>query len=440
MISEAELRNLLARVAAIVIATAGTGACSSTPGWVDPTTWVGGSDQEASDTSPDSTAADNAPTPDLASIPNKPAPPSTSDEQKQVSDTLAADRAQAQYSAEALKGGTEPSAPPPPAMPPAEASMAPEQSVSSAPAPVPSPSSTDGAAAQQTPAAPAEEQTAAVAPPDQSSASVPAPAPAQPATSPPPPAQQPAAQVASTQPLPPVAAPALPPPPVAASVSAGDAQLGFAASKAPPLDPSVSRYVPRTILDQYQRSSGGDVAPSSPRRNKGSDQSSENDRISNEHVAFDQRTDGIAGFAPGAARIAAADDAGQGYAQASYSPVELSCQISTVYFSGDTPELTGQAKAAVLAAAQAFAAGNHSRFVRVIGHSSSHASKLPAARRLEVIFARSQDYAAAVAQELVRDGVPADKVLTEAAGNSEPVRYESTSDGQAGNRRAEILM
>ena len=433
MRSEAELRRLLTRVAAVVVVTAGTGACSSMPGWVDPTTWVGGSDKDASDASPDSTAADNAPTPDLASIPSKPAAPSSSDEQKQVSDTLAADRAQAQYSADALRGGTEPSAPPPPAMPPVEASIAPQQPVSSSPAPAPSSSSNDETAAQQPPAAPAEQQTAAVAPPDQSSAPAPAaaPAPSQPVA--PPPAPQPASQVASTQPLPPVATPAPPAAAPATSVSAGNAQLGFAASSAPPLDPSVSRYVPRTILDQYQRSSGGDVVPSSSKRNKqGSDQSSENDRFENSYFATHQRREGGVELAAGGA--------GQGFTQASFSPSDQSCEISTVYFASDTPQLTEQAKAAVLAAAQAFAAGKHTGFVRVIGHSSSRTAKLPAARRLEVIFARSQDYAAAVAQELIHDGVPADKVLIEAAGNSEPIRYESTPDGEAGNRRAEILM
>ena len=43
-------------------------------------------------------------------------------------------------------------------------------------------------------------------------------------------------------------------------------------------------------------------------------------------------------------------------------------------------------------------------------------------------------------QELVRDGVPASKVLMEAVGDSQPVYYESMPKGEDGNRRAEIFL
>lgn len=181
MALQPELRKLLTRMAVVVLMAAGAGACSSIPGWVDPTTWVGGDDQDASQDS----GSDNAQTPDLASIPNKPAPPSTSDEQKQVSDSLAADRASAQYSAEALKGGTEASAPPP------------EQAASNPP---PEPSSSNADRTEQ-------------APPDQGATS----APASPAgTTPSAPAQQPAGEVASIEPAPTATVPPVAAPPPAA--------------------------------------------------------------------------------------------------------------------------------------------------------------------------------------------------------------------------------
>ena len=64
---------------------------------------------------------------------------------------------------------------------------------------------------------------------------------------------------------------------------------------------------------------------------------------------------------------------------------------------------------------------------------------MPLERHLEAIFAKSQGRANAVAQELIRDGVPAAKVLVEAVGDSQPVYYESMPKGEDGNRRAEIF-
>src|ERR1700722_8412384 len=106
------LSKSVARVAFVVVVAAGSSACSSVPGWVDPTSWFG-DDTQASNT-PDETTAENSQTPDLADVPSKPAPTSTADEQKQVADSLASDKARAQYSGDALRGGTEASAPPPP--------------------------------------------------------------------------------------------------------------------------------------------------------------------------------------------------------------------------------------------------------------------------------------------------------------------------------------
>jgi outer membrane protein OmpA-like peptidoglycan-associated protein len=65
---------------------------------------------------------------------------------------------------------------------------------------------------------------------------------------------------------------------------------------------------------------------------------------------------------------------------------------------------------------------------------------MPLERHLVVIFEKSQQRANSVAQELIRDGVPADKVLVEAVGDSQPVYYESMPKGEDGNRRAEIFL
>src|ERR1700712_1090219 len=67
-------------------------------------------------------------------------------------------------------------------------------------------------------------------------------------------------------------------------------------------------------------------------------------------------------------------------------------------------------------------------------------ANMPVERHLEVLFQKSQARASAVAQALIRAGVPADKVQIEAVGDSQPVYYESMPKGEDGNRRAEIFV
>ena len=112
---------------------------------------------------------------------------------------------------------------------------------------------------------------------------------------------------------------------------------------------------------------------------------------------------------------------------------------AVVFFPGDTVGLNAEARAQVRAAAEQYKANGGQGFVRVVGHSSSRTPNMPLERHLEAIFAKSQERANAVAQELIRDGVPAAKVLVEAVGDSQPVYYESMPKGEDGNRRAEIF-
>ena len=64
---------------------------------------------------------------------------------------------------------------------------------------------------------------------------------------------------------------------------------------------------------------------------------------------------------------------------------------------------------------------------------------MPLEKHLVLIFNKSQDRANAVAQECIREGVPANRVLVEAVGDSQPIYYESMPKGEDGNRRAEIF-
>jgi len=94
----------------------------------------------------------------------------------------------------------------------------------------------------------------------------------------------------------------------------------------------------------------------------------------------------------------------------------------------------------VQSAVAAFQANGGNGSIKVVGHASSRTPNMPVERHLEVIFQKSQARANAVAQALIRAGVPASKVIVEAVGDSQPIYYESMPRGEAGNRRAEIFV
>jgi flagellar motor protein MotB len=83
---------------------------------------------------------------------------------------------------------------------------------------------------------------------------------------------------------------------------------------------------------------------------------------------------------------------------------------------------------------QAYQANGGQGFIRVVGHSSSGGESMSAQRRIIWNFERSQARAKAVAQELIHEGIPANKVLVEAVGDQQP------SQSEDGNRRAEIFL
>ena len=397
------MTKMFPRLAAILIVGLSASACSSVPDWVDPTSWFDGSPR---------TADEGGQAPDLADIPDKPQA-STPDDQKQVADSLAADRTQANYSADQLRAGEEKSAPPP-----ADAPPAPDHSSSRA--------STEevAQAAPSTPVADtASETTTTPVATDQPAP--PAPAPKRVATAEAPPT------------LPQQAAPApsaatVPPP----TASDADASLGFKPSAAPPLDPSVAQFVSPSVLAHYRQtaslnSDSGAVATDTAaptkkgrhRRGKSEEGVGGPEQMSGDVVAnmdaLDTQT---------SAPLTA-------YADASGNP-----PAAVVFFPGDGTSLNATSRARVKEVVEAYHAKGNQGFIKVVGHSSSRTANMPLEKHLELIFQRSQDRANAVAHELIREGVPADKVLVDAVGDSQPVYYESMPKGEEGNRRAEIFL
>jgi outer membrane protein OmpA-like peptidoglycan-associated protein len=234
--------------------------------------------------------------------------------------------------------------------------------------------------------------------------------------------------------------PAVPPLPAVpqqvASIAPSDAALGFKPSAAPPLDPSISQFVAPPILQNYQRtaaiagisSTGPVVATASARPAK--------------RRAPRAAEMGEGGPETMTGAVVANLDAVQPatntpsvYANSQGLPAS-----AVVFFPGDSVSLNAEARAQVRTAAEQFNARGGQGYVRVVGHSSSRTADMPVERHLEIIFRKSQERANAVVQELIRDGVPASKVLMEAVGDSQPVYYESMPKGEDGNRRAEIFL
>jgi outer membrane protein OmpA-like peptidoglycan-associated protein len=381
----------------------------------------------------------NASTPDLAAIPTRP-PVSSASTQADTTQQVAAAGAQAQYSADALRAGTEAAAAPPTATDAAaqKQAMATAAQPRSAALDAP-PTTNDDVPPTAGPAPTAADQPAAAPPP-------PAAAPVRVASAAPPPSAAPqaapeAAPVAAPAPAPVRSAPIAPPPgaepavpavPMTAGsrnamVNPTDAQLGFKPSSAPPLNASISQWVAPPILAHYRQTASiagtaGTGTPAVPavsasigRRGMGGPAMS-GDVIANLDAA------------PGTpAGMAASMNGG-------IPPTAI------VYFSGDGTSLPASARAQVRDAVAAFQAGGGAGSIKVVGHASSRTANMPVERHLEVIFQKSQARANAVAQALIRAGVPASKVQIEAVGDSQPVYYESMPKGEDGNRRAEIFV
>jgi outer membrane protein OmpA-like peptidoglycan-associated protein len=418
--SLSDLGGRLTRLGAVIAIAASLGACSVIPEWMggDPDTTTVSDDSAAP--APDQTqtadanasAADNGQFPDLADTPSRPAAPSTPDDQKKVADSLAADRAQQNYSADALRAGTDtPAAPPGAAPSPDELADVDTGSKSSPSADADSSSDSDADAGSAPTTA-----TASAAPPPSTPAAAPT-----------------TAVASNTVPAPSGGLPAVPASTVsgAQSVAMSDAALGFQASKAPPLDASVAQFVPQPIMSRYQQTAslGGAAGVTSGAYNSGPAVPA---------VPGGQLAMGGPERMTGA--VVANYDAFQGGGQpaVAYSNAAGLPPAAIITFPSETTILSADAKAQVQSAAQSFNARGATGYIRVVGHAAVASTKISEERRLQVNFERSQARATAVMRELIKDGVPANKILIDAVGDTQPV-YDAAAQGENGNRRAEIF-
>lgn len=76
--------------------------------------------------------------------------------------------------------------------------------------------------------------------------------------------------------------------------------------------------------------------------------------------------------------------------------------------------------------------------IRVEGHASSRTRNMDPVQHHLVNFNVSLNRANAVANELIRQGVPPESVFVAAMSDSQPLFYEVMPAGDAGNQRVEI--
>jgi len=368
----------------------------------------------------DSSVADTqSTTPDLAGIPS--APP-VSDTERNVASSLNAAGVQAQYSADALRAGTEAAATPPGGAAPISPQLA--QALSAPPTASNDLPPTTG---------PAPVASADLPPTTGPAAPIPVAGNAAPMSAPPPiavsgnanaavaaPVQIAAAAPMARATLPPGAEPAVPAVPPAGAIRStimptpvmSDAALGFRPSVAPPLDASVSNFVSAPILSRYRQTASASSAPAVaavPGAAQGSVLANRDASATSAIAAIAARNGGVP-------------------------------PTAVVYFPGDGTALSAAARSQIRAAVAAFKANGGSGSIRVVGHASSRTANMPVERHLELIFTKSQARANAVARELMSQGVPASSVRIDAVGDSQAVYYESMSRGEEGNRRAEIYV
>ncbi len=222
--------------------------------------------------------------------------------------------------------------------------------------------------------------------------------------------------------------------------------LGFQRSSAPPLDPSIGQFVSQPVMARYQQTASvSGTAGIQPNATSATNASAQTHSRYRKAAADTSNSSmpAMGGPEQMSGAVVANFDALQTASLAPSSPSVYSDTAglpptAVVFFPHDTTILSAEARAQVRAAVQAYQTTGGQGFIRVVGQSSSGASSMTAQRRLIWNFERSQARAKAVAQELIHEGVPANKVLVEAVGDQQPA--DSGSQGEEGNRRAEIFL
>ncbi len=154
--------------------------------------------------------------------------------------------------------------------------------------------------------------------------------------------------------------------------------------------------------------------------------------------AMTERPTAVKAFSKVAARENADVNSGAVGARVPLNQKTHTVQVATIYFSNGSSRLKARDRAIVHDVVAMFEETGGA--IRIIGHSSGITASRDSGRGKLVNFKVSLDRANSVAAELVRHGVPAKYIDVVAQGADRPVYAEYSSNGAAGNRRAEVYL
>ncbi len=113
-------------------------------------------------------------------------------------------------------------------------------------------------------------------------------------------------------------------------------------------------------------------------------------------------------------------------------------QVAVIQFGPMSVELNGKDQAVLTRVAQVQRSNGGK--VRIVAHSAQDAAGSSPEVLARDNFEVSRQRAIAVANQLMRLGVPANRIAAEAASDEEPAYETNTARGLAANRRAEIFV
>jgi outer membrane protein OmpA-like peptidoglycan-associated protein len=142
--------------------------------------------------------------------------------------------------------------------------------------------------------------------------------------------------------------------------------------------------------------------------------------------------------APIEANIAAAQSGAVPYRDIKSPPFDGNVQVAVIQFGRGSSGLGG-VDYTVLQKVAEIQRSNRAT-VRIVAHSSQDAYGSSVSDLARANYEVSRRRALAIANQLVRMGVPVDRIVAEAASDSEPVYETNTARGAAANRRAEIFV
>jgi outer membrane protein OmpA-like peptidoglycan-associated protein len=112
--------------------------------------------------------------------------------------------------------------------------------------------------------------------------------------------------------------------------------------------------------------------------------------------------------------------------------------VATVYFNAGSAKIGARGRRAIRDAFRAWQ--SRGGRIRIVGHASSRTRNMDRVSHELANFRVSDERARAVAREVIRLGVNPSAIVVEAVSDHEPAFQEVMPAGEAGNRRAEILL